>query len=578
MNIMENNQINQNNQSEKQTRKSTCISRFFWRCAGANVDVLEECPTSQSRYTGMGTIIFFTAVMAFVSMTYALTTVFRDGDIRLAAFLGLLWALMIFSLDRFIVNSMHTDETNGFTRAKAVSGSPRLIMAVFIGIVVSTPLELKIFEQEIEVKLTEIKKAKANEHVADEVAKSDSSLMAKRDLENNIAQLQNVTFIDAFDKAEADRLTKAISAKRSELASAQKVRDAKYSAFAKLNGTDKTYGNTVKQLESAISAKKASGSDYAYEQAQLASVKADRESWRKGGWYAAKSGYDKSNSEVSRISGQLASLNTEYGNLCQAARAKRDAKISKMEADATALAMTAAQASAQAEKDKAEYDERQGTTIDADGKKTRHDGLQERMDALHEMMAEDFGTCMAVIFVSLMFIFIESGPALFKMMMASGAYERRIAAIDSVNRSLSDADIYKAQTMLEKMKSDINDQVNTAMDKLHSQLTKELSDMNDELNTAMSIAAEQNRLKAETARKVNEATYEELARAQAEIIRTAIASWKEQEMQKASSHPEDYLASANINVEDKTAEESKTAEEAKADAAPEENDEQKAAA
>lgn len=55
-------------------------------------------------------------------------------------------------------------------------------------------------------------------------------------------------------------------------------------------------------------------------------------------------------------------------------------------------------------------------------------------------------------------------------------------------------------------------------------------------------------MKAETAHKVNEATYQELARAQAEIIRQAIAGWKEQEMQRAKLHPEDYLNTANVNT------------------------------
>ncbi|MGN0029397.1 MAG: DUF4407 domain-containing protein, partial [Marinilabiliaceae bacterium] len=127
-------------QSENERREQECnpVCEFLWRCAGADVDILRKCPGSQSRYTGVGSTIVFTAVMAWASCGYALYYVF-DSRI-LATFFGFLWAVMIFSLDRFIVNSIPGSLS---LNKRLLFGSPRLVMAIIIGVVISAPIEMK---------------------------------------------------------------------------------------------------------------------------------------------------------------------------------------------------------------------------------------------------------------------------------------------------------------------------------------------------------------------------------------------------------------------------------------------------
>ena len=78
------------------------LKQFFILCSGADKDILEGCSKGeQTKYVGIGATVFFTAVMAFIASAYALFTVF--DTIYPAILFGLIWSLLIFNLDRFIV-------------------------------------------------------------------------------------------------------------------------------------------------------------------------------------------------------------------------------------------------------------------------------------------------------------------------------------------------------------------------------------------------------------------------------------------------------------------------------------------
>jgi len=129
------------------------IKEFFWMCSGADTDLLKESPKSeQIKYAGIGGTVFFTAIMAFVSSGYALYTVF--DNIYMALLFGLIWGLLIFNLDRFIVSTIK--KRDNFWQ-ELLQASPRIVLALIIAIVISKPLELKIFEKEIDRVLLEQK-------------------------------------------------------------------------------------------------------------------------------------------------------------------------------------------------------------------------------------------------------------------------------------------------------------------------------------------------------------------------------------------------------------------------------------
>ncbi|HTJ52849.1 MAG TPA: DUF4407 domain-containing protein [Cyclobacteriaceae bacterium] len=124
------------------------LKLFFWYCSGANIDLLKKCPTESSKYVGIGATIFFTGIFASLAAGYALYTVF--DNIWAAIGLGLIWGLMIFNLDRYIVSSMRKDGNRSREFAAAL---PRLVLALLISLIIAKPLEMKIFEKEIQSEL-----------------------------------------------------------------------------------------------------------------------------------------------------------------------------------------------------------------------------------------------------------------------------------------------------------------------------------------------------------------------------------------------------------------------------------------
>jgi hypothetical protein len=128
------------------------ITRFFWFCSGAHIGTLKKYPIEHNKYVGIGATIFFTALFASLSGGYAMYFVF-NGDafaVGFAILFGLLWGLAIFNMDRYIVSSINKE---GTTNQQILQASPRILLAIMIGIVISRPLELKIFDKEIRQKL-----------------------------------------------------------------------------------------------------------------------------------------------------------------------------------------------------------------------------------------------------------------------------------------------------------------------------------------------------------------------------------------------------------------------------------------
>lgn len=163
------------------------IKKFFILCSGADSDILNKCiKATQIKYVGIGATIFFTAIMAFIASSYALFTVF--DNYYTAIFFGLVWGLLIFNLDRFIVSTIKKSDHK---RKEFYQATPRIILAIIIAVVISKPLELKIFEKEVnQVLLTK----KNDLTAANKIQIASQFLPEITKLETEIAQLkQDVT-------------------------------------------------------------------------------------------------------------------------------------------------------------------------------------------------------------------------------------------------------------------------------------------------------------------------------------------------------------------------------------------------
>ncbi len=160
------------------------LKQFFILCSGSDQDILNTCSNGeQNKYAGIGATVFFTAVMAFIAASYALYTVFDNYFIAMG--FGVIWGLLIFNLDRFIVSTI---KKRDHKINELLQATPRLLLAVIIAIVISKPLELKIFEKEInQVLLTE--KNQMTLENQEEISKQ--FLPNIRNLETDISALKN---------------------------------------------------------------------------------------------------------------------------------------------------------------------------------------------------------------------------------------------------------------------------------------------------------------------------------------------------------------------------------------------------
>ncbi|SEM84249.1 protein of unknown function [bacterium A37T11] len=128
------------------------INRFFWFCSAVHRQTIEKYPTEHSKYVGIGATIFFTGFFAALSGGYALYFVFSGNPwaVVYSVFFGLIWGLAIFNMDRYIVSSINK---NAGSFKQLLQATPRILLAILIGLVISRSLELKIFDKEIREKL-----------------------------------------------------------------------------------------------------------------------------------------------------------------------------------------------------------------------------------------------------------------------------------------------------------------------------------------------------------------------------------------------------------------------------------------
>jgi hypothetical protein len=148
------------------------LKRFFVMCSGATPELVyaPSCLTELNKYAMLGALICFTAGFAALSGGYAAYTAFRETAV--AAALGVLWGLFIFTLDRLIVSGIRKQQHEphdpwAVWLGKSLQGIrqafPRLVLAVFLALVIATPLELKLFEREIQWYMAHDTQARATE-------------------------------------------------------------------------------------------------------------------------------------------------------------------------------------------------------------------------------------------------------------------------------------------------------------------------------------------------------------------------------------------------------------------------------
>ena len=167
--------------------KYSKIQYFFWLLSGSEISILKDCPTDYNRQAGIGFTIFMTTLLAFFSGSYA---GYYFGESYLSAVIfGIIWASLIFSIDRSMVVTLKKDPTKEKQNFWAAFLS-RGVLAILIAFIISIPLELLIFNENIDLHMDKYKldqvytvqqAAKRNEAIEDKqlILSNDSLVLGK---------------------------------------------------------------------------------------------------------------------------------------------------------------------------------------------------------------------------------------------------------------------------------------------------------------------------------------------------------------------------------------------------------------
>lgn len=366
-------------------RRVHWLSRLLWWSAGADIDLLSRCPRSDGvKYEGMGGVVLATGVLAFVSSAYAFYTVFSPkdqkameqqldpGTLVMSLVLGLLWGVVIFNLDRFIVSSAGKgDGTEKITWSEFTGALPRLVMAIIIGVCISAPLEIRILKSEIDAELQTRQSAYESQRNAASRARyeaQDNELKAK--IEDRRAQLA------AIDQRFESRRAEVREQER-------KAEEIFENRKADINKQRRKLEDEV--AGTGLSGKVGCGPACELQKKNLAQMEAELES-------------DRAESNQ-RFAKKLAEFEEEKASM-EKHRDPLEAEIADLEAQRAAIQETIA---------KEAVENRKAALA--------KDGLLERIQISHEIGGS------VPLWVMLLLLAIETGPIFFKMMLTRGPYE-----------------------------------------------------------------------------------------------------------------------------------------------------------
>ena len=128
-------------------RKIPFFTKVLLFCSGTTFDLIRKCPRFEvNKYASIGLTVLFTAILSILSSYFAFKLIF-DSE-YLAIPLSFFWGCIIFNLDRYIVSSMRMNESKWKEIIKSI---PRILIAFLIAVIISKPLEIKLFDSEIQV-------------------------------------------------------------------------------------------------------------------------------------------------------------------------------------------------------------------------------------------------------------------------------------------------------------------------------------------------------------------------------------------------------------------------------------------
>lgn len=202
---------------------SNHIQRILWTISGAETKILESenCRTDHKRFAAIGATIAITTFIAFLSGTSAAWYFTQrgaatNGNIGWAMAFGLVWATLIFCIDRSLVITLKKNPDTPKAYWWVFPLLTRAALATLIAFMVSIPLELVVFEDFIAEQKFYWNENKSNTLATNSLANKESLIMQEYIDEGNASILRMEKQKDDLE-AEKSNLNGEIGSLRAKL-------------------------------------------------------------------------------------------------------------------------------------------------------------------------------------------------------------------------------------------------------------------------------------------------------------------------------------------------------------------------
>ena len=483
----------------KHSEQPSCLKQFLWWCAGVDKSLMLQCKHEWAKYASMGATILLTGVLASLSGGYALYTVFRNGNLdvvdKTALFpsiaFGVLWGIIIFNLDRYIITSFTKSAETSRAKRMGIDllhATPRIIVALIIAITISKPIEVKMFENRLRVQIESNKKDEQRDNLKDynDMFKIDQQKFEIRQTELTTDSLTNLKQIEP-EYVKLMRIDYAELVKNKQ--QAETNANNEFNEMRSISNNPNSYEYAIDSLGNRYR------TNYFTQSARVTyhDHKAKRDSYNteKRGW--EKEMEDKQKEINSALAEYRNNLNSQI-NRNDSLRNQQQKKLTVTSNLSDSLANNANESAEQA------YTNNFITQLEALGdlkKCVIEDTDTDNKIKQKEKKAHTFS--LISLALTLLFLMIELTPILTKLIIRRGAYDdlldienEKIIGIISADRQIA-------------------------------------------------IKVNEERVKAEVL--ANQQLMSKVANTQAELLETAIEEWRKEELEKIHADPSKYIQS-----------------------------------
>lgn len=132
------------NEGKKLKGKCGWLNEFLWTIAGADKELLRTCPCDYVSQAGIGMSLLSTFIFAVLSGGYAIYIV--TSNFFMVIVISVIWGFLFYNLNRFILSTIYASSS---VKERIISILPRIGIGVILGIIVAIPINLKVFEENI---------------------------------------------------------------------------------------------------------------------------------------------------------------------------------------------------------------------------------------------------------------------------------------------------------------------------------------------------------------------------------------------------------------------------------------------